>query len=84
MSCTTNVYILRLYIKITQDGKTALDYAKGKGRTGIFKLIESCFMLIEAARKGDMAEVERLLRSGANINQRDEVTDCNINLRHTI
>jgi hypothetical protein len=35
-------------------------------------------MLIEAARKGDAAEVERLLRSGANIDQRDEVTDFNI------
>ena len=29
--------------------------------------------IIESAKNGDTAEVERLLRSGAGINQRDEV-----------
>ncbi len=72
------LYITNFYAYNTQDGKTALDYAKEKGRADIVKLIESCFMLIESARKGDAAEVERLLRSCAGINQKDKVNNRNI------
>ena len=40
-------------------------------------------MLIESARKGDIAEVERLIRQGLNINQTDKVIQQYIEIQLT-
>ncbi|KAJ8769478.1 hypothetical protein K2173_002968 [Erythroxylum novogranatense] len=53
-------------------GCSALDAARDEGRDGILELLERGEQVLMAARRGDLRCLETLLRSGANVNYRDQ------------